>query len=359
MTFQVVKFGFKYFTEKSLGKKVSFHDFQLEKNQITLLEPKIGSKNKAVEKGGFFLEAESASLGYDVDWLARSIKVDLRLKKPKIHLIKTPNFKPSLADFFSGKEGLFNLETSIEVSEGELELIDKTSRNEVLTQQIQFEADTEFISPTQTSFIVGFWQGKSKCKSFINIKEKQIDCKIELESVQMPELQNTLHFWTSSKLKEERSLNCSNGTLSGSIDLSMQEDYLPSFETHLEVKSLHLSDKKTLLSTVVPKAEVNLVSGDLLKEKKEYTLLEVFETLIESTTGLVEIPYGAEILYQKNELEILKSPDMKGQIKLSKGEPTSFHLEGDVANGDYQSHLIVEGSGFLTMLKGEFQSVLY
>lgn len=353
LTYQMVCLGFKYFTEKSIGEKISFHNFHLEKNQITLIDPKIGSQSKSAKNGGTFIEADEAVIAYDIDWFARKIKVDLNLKRPKIYLVKTVSYKPSLKGFISDKKGLFEIRTSLTVDEGEFQLIDKTSHEEVLTQKIQFEADTELADENQMAFVIKLTQNESRAKSFISLKDDQMSFKVDLEDVGVSKLHDILCFWTSTQLKDERSLNCKSGALSGSLDLQIKKAQLPELETRLEVKDLCLNDKKTLISTDIPTALLEIKTACLLSENKDYSLKEMLEALIESSNGVIDIPYGAEILYQKNELEILRSPDMKGQIKLTKDQPTTIHFEGDISNAGQKSRFTLDGSGLLTMLKGE------
>lgn len=355
LTYQATKLSFKYLAEKSFGEKISFHDFELKDRSITLIEPKIGSKVKALEKGGSFLEAEVAQIQYEIDWFSRQVKASLNLQKPKITFVKTPEYQPSLKSLFSSEQGAIKTQISLGIEGGELELIDRASSLDVISQSFKFEADTELMSETQSAFVFSFYQNDAHCKSFVNIKQQTLHFKFELNNIEFKELQQTLDFWTSTKLKEEKSLNFNTGIFSGVIDLNFLKEHLPSFDANLSVKNLYLDDKKTLLNALVPQASVALKTPHIRLENKKASLREGIEMMVEETDGVVEIPKGAELLYVKNNIDILKSPDMGGKITLKKNQPTTLHLEGDVHSGEKTTHLTVNGSGLLNMIKGELE----
>lgn len=355
LSYQATKLAFKYLTEKALGEKISFHDFELEKNKITLIEPKVGSKVKALENGGSFLEAEMAQIEYEIDWFSRNVKASLSLQKPKMTFVKTPTHYPSLNSLFSAEDGAIKTRVSLDVKGGEIELIDRASSVEIISQAFDFEANTELMSETQSVYIFNFYQNDAHCKSFINIKQQMAHFRFDIKNIQFKELQQTLDFWASTKLKEEKSLNFKNGVLSGGIDLNLLKDHLPSLDANLVVKDLHLDDKKTLLNALLPQASIAIKSPHIALESKKPSFREGLEMMVEETDGVVEIPKGAELLYVKNNVDILKSPDMGGKITLKKHTPTTLHLEGDVQSGEKTTHLTVNGSGLLNMIKGELE----
>ncbi|MCL5444406.1 hypothetical protein M3M44_09145, partial [Lactobacillus johnsonii] len=63
----------------------------------------------------------------------------------------------------------------------------------------------------------------------------------------------------------------------------------------------------------------------------------------------------AKVSYQKNQLEILKSLDMKGQITFHPKEPIKLHLEGNVSTGNRHSLLTIDGSGHFNVLKADVE----
>ncbi len=354
IAFHTTRLGFKYFSEKTFGEKVSFHDFELKKNKLILIEPKLGSKNRAVKKGGVYLEAESATIDYQIDWFKRSIKLALNLQKPKIHVIKTTTFKPTLKGLF--KESVwFQVQATFKIEAGKLELIDKTSSSEILSQNFQFDAESQEISPSYSMICGKFFQGASSYDAAVSLKESSTSFNLDLKDTQVSELQDMLNFWASSLSKQERSLNCSKGMINGSLSVSIVDNYMPLLESKFEVRELHLDDKKTLLSVHVPKAMIDLKTTEVINEKQDYTFKDLLGIWIDSSQGAIKIPYGAQVLYQKNKFEILKSKDMKGQITFNQKEPLRLHLEGNVTTGDRQSLLILEGSGYLKMFKGDLE----
>lgn len=202
ITSHAIKFGFKYFSEKALGEKVSFHDFQHKKNQLILFEPKLGLKSKVLQKGGIYLEAELMTVHYQIDWWKRSLKFDFDLLNPKIQVVKTADFKPSLTNLFKASKTGLQIETSFKVQQGQLKLTDRTVITQELSQHFLFEAESRNIQSDHVVASLSLSQDQSACIGLISLKSGSIHYSFDLKEVKAAELQDMINFWASNLAKE-------------------------------------------------------------------------------------------------------------------------------------------------------------
>ena len=314
----------------------------------------MGLKNQAHKSGGFYLEAESLSIDYQIDWIHRTLSANLNLEKPKVCVVKTDQFKPSLLQWIS-KGGWFSVYGSVHAKGGQLELVDCSSNYQVLAQNFKFNVPYSQISPNQARLSAQFVQKNSIYDVTFSSEESESIVDLQIKEGHLSELQDVLNFWTSSLSKEDRSLNLSKGNLDGHIKVTIEPNRMPILETKMRLDQVHLDDRKTLLSVIIPKADIELVTGKIPQNCHNLSLKEVMGHWADLSQGEVTIPYGAQILYQKNQIEILKSNDMLGKITLSPNMPLQLNLEGNVTCGDRHSLLTLQGSGFLKMLKGNLE----
>ncbi len=352
LIFYSARFGFKYCAEKMLNEKVNFKQFILDKKRITLIGPSIGTKEQILDDGGVYLQAQSLSIDFDFDLFKRRVCLDLNLSNPHVLVVKTATHKPSFFELFQKKSNLVDLSARVKVSDGELEMIDCFSAKEKWMQQLFFTVETKHATLDQTEIEINLGHESSQYNSVICLKENVIDYRLSLDNVEVSQFHNIVDFWSSLRPKENRSLNFSKGRLDGSLNLCLIPHYFPVLKTQLKVQELILEDKKTLLSTHVPQVNVAIETGNVQREGSSYKGKDLLDLLLVHSTGVIEIPFGAEVLYQKNQIEILKSLDMKGEIILQENQAAKLRFQGNVSTGSRYSLITLDGAGFLTRLDG-------
>lgn len=354
LTCHLAQFCFKQAVERSTGHRLAFDQFVLEKNRIVLSHPSLNDKNRVHEKGGIYLCAQSATLDYDFNFLKKKIKVEIELIDPLIDVVKTAQFQPSLSALFHSKKSRFDVKLGCRTQQGELKLIDKVNPRAACIQEIGFCVDSRLFHENQLAVELCLFQGSSQCKSLINIREKKVDYKLNLDHFALKDAQNMIFFWLTERSQKNRSLNFSNGVVDGSIECRFIPDHLPLIEVDLDMEHIQLDDQKTLLSTYIPKAQAHLKTPLLFKEKRGYLIYEVAEILVDNCQGIIEVPQGAQIVYQKNQVEILKSPNMKGKIVFEDQKPAQFSFEGLITSKNKELELKLEGALYSMTAKGDF-----
>lgn len=353
-----VRFGFKYFSQHFLGEQIQFDSFKLEDHQIVLKEAKLGSKARALSRGGVYIETDEVVIGYDMNLLKRTLKIDLKVDKPSIWVTKTNHFKPSLNQFFKHKEGLIKVETSFAMTGGEIELCDKTSYHEPFVQKITFDAKNHIDEQNLSQILISLKQDEASCEGIVALHECEIDYNLNLNKVPISELQDMLYFWISSKSKQERSFNCFGGSIHGIVNLSFAENDMPMLRANLRLNEVCFDDKKTLLSMYIPEAIVDLQTTQHTLGKDSCSIKDLVESWLDTFEGDITIPIGASVLYQTEEIKILHSQNMVGRIAFENKQPIKIDLDGSIISNGKESVVSLHGSGFLNTLQGDLEILL-
>ena len=321
----------KGYCRANLGSRLSYENLRHENGRWIFEHPVLTTKNR-MEQGGYRCQAESATIELSIEWIKRSIFLNIEIDSPHVDIGTGAKDLKKIVDSPPHSSTFIDLHTVFTVPQGSIFIHDFTE-DHIASVPLFFSVD--FAHQEKSEGCISLWVGdrsKDSRNLFAVFSEKDSNTNqlaIDLHNIDIASIQQTIHgLWP-----ETAPIEISKGSVDGNLTITIPKGSDTYAEGKVSMKDLSLHHLGVDSKLNIPDLTIDLFP-------KIETTNEITTT---HTVGHLEIPSSANLIIFKEGESLWKINDIGGIVSFESHNAMKFIITGSVESKKNLRHLHIEG----------------